>query len=113
NGGYKLYLDNGVTVAARDLYMKDNVVMEVTVHTMKSKDAANKFFEYWRKEYNPQAIDKQKTYSMFISRKPAVGWMVSGIYLVSAVPSKDGEQQIKDTKAFLHQVRKKIETAQK
>ena len=113
DGGYKLYLDNGVTEAVRDVYMRKSDVMELTVHVMKSEKAAKDFFEYWRTQLKPKSVERKKTYSMFISPKPPAGWLASGVYLVSAVPSKEGDAAAKDAKAFLTAVRKKIEASRR
>jgi len=113
NGAYQFYLDKGVTEAARDLYIKDNDVMEVTVHVMKSEKAAKSFFEYWKKEFKPKSVETKKAYSLFTTPKPPSGWMVSGVYLVSAVPSKEGDAAAKDSRTFMLAVQKKIEALKK
>jgi len=109
DGGYQLYLDNGVTEAARDVYIRKDVVMELTVHVMKSEKAAKDFFDYWRKEFKPKSVERKKSYTLFTSPKPPAGWLVSGVYLVSAVPSKEGSAAAKDARTFLLAVQKKIE----
>jgi len=108
DGGYKLYLDNGVTEAARDVYTRGGVVMELTVHVMKSGKAAKAFFEHWRKELQPKSVERKKGCVLFTSPKPSAGWLVSGVYLVSAVPSKEGASAAKDARTFLLAVRNRI-----
>lgn len=113
NGGYQFYLDKGVTKAARDLYLKGSDVMEVTVHVMKSEKAAKNFFEYGKKESKPKSVEAKKAYSLFAAPKPPSGWMVSGVYVVSAVPSKEGDAAAKDSRTFMLAVQKKIEALKK
>jgi hypothetical protein len=112
DGGYEFYIEHGVTQAARNLYIKDGVVMEITVHTMKSAKSAKDFFTYWQKELKPQKVEQGKGYSMFTSAKPLVGWLVSGVYCVSAVPSNAGESSSKDTRLFLLAVQKKVKSSE-
>lgn len=108
DGGFEFYIDHGVTAAARNLYMKNGVVMEITVHTMKSEKSAKDFFSYWQKELKSKKVEHGKTYSVLTSAKPPIGWLVSGTYTVSAVPSKTGEASAKDAKAFLLAIEKKV-----
>ncbi|MCS6831190.1 MAG: hypothetical protein NZ749_11180 [bacterium] len=59
NGGYQLYLQNGVQEAAQKLYQRGNLYATVTTHTMKDASAASKFVEYWRKahrKWKPQPL---------------------------------------------------------
>ena len=113
NGGYEFYVKNGVTSAARDLYLRGSAVMEVTVHTMKSEKAAQAFFEHWKKELRAKSVEKKDGYALFTSPKPPSGWLVSGVYLISAVPSKSGVGPAKDSRTFLIAVQKKIRAAGK
>lgn len=109
DGGYQFYLDHGVTEAARDVYMRKNDVMEITVHVMKSEKAARAFFDHWRKELKPTSVERKKNYALFTTMKPGVGWLVSGIYLTSAVPSNEGVAAAKDARTFLMAVQKRTE----
>jgi hypothetical protein len=113
DGGYKLYLDHGVTEAVRDIYLKKTDVMEITIHLMKSEKAAKDFFTYWQKQLRVKSVERKNGYILFTSPKPPVGWLVSGKYLVSAVPSKEGAAAAKDAKSFLLAVQKKIAASSK
>jgi hypothetical protein len=113
DGGYEFYLKNGVVEAARDVYMKGGDVMEVTVHKMKSEKAARSFFEHWKKELKPKSVENRKGCSLFTSPKPQAGWLVSGTYLVSAIPSKSGDAPAKDARMFLLAVQQKISAKRK
>jgi hypothetical protein len=108
DGGYETYLRNGVTEAARDIYIRKTDTMELTVHAMKSEKAAKDYFEHWRREFKAKSVERKAGYALFTKPKPPTGWLVAGVYLVSAVPSKPGQQSEKDARAFLLAVQKKI-----
>ncbi len=54
DGGYPLYLKNGVQEAAQKLYQRGNLYCTVTTHTMKDATAARQFVEYWRNAHRKQ-----------------------------------------------------------
>lgn len=59
NGGYQLYLDNGVQEAAQKVYQRGDLYVTVTTHTMKDPAAARKFVGYWRnthRKHKPQSV---------------------------------------------------------
>lgn len=54
DGGYQLYLKNGVLEAAQKLYQRGDLYGTVTTHTMKDAVAARRFVEHWRNTHRKQ-----------------------------------------------------------
>ena len=59
DGGYEVYTNAGVVEALRRMYVKGEEYIEVTVHSMKSPDAAGAFLaERYQMETEDKAPDK-------------------------------------------------------
>jgi len=107
NGGYELYIRNGVVDAARQMYQRKDDYIEVTVHTMKSSKAAKSFFAYWQKVNKVKTVTRAKRSASFVVTKPAVtGYMAVGEYFVTVSGFYKADRASGDAKAFLAVIEK-------
>lgn len=107
DGGYELYTKNGVVDAARQMYQHGKDFVEVTVHTMKSAQAATDFVKYWAKERGAKVMASKKG-SGFVVRKPNVmAYYAVGKYLITVSAFYAPDRAVKDVNAFVSAIRKK------
>lgn len=107
NGGYKLYTDNGVIDAARQMYQRKNDYVEVTVHTMKSEKAALDFLKYWQKEHKVSKLTTTRTSTSFTVTRPTVMvYWVTGRYFTTVAAFYSSDTAVKEAGAFASFVEK-------
>lgn len=109
NGGYELYTKNGVVDAARQIYQRRNDYVEVTVHSLRSRQAALDFLKYWQKENKVKSLTKTGTSVYFAATKPSVTiYAATGRFLVTVSAFYSTGKERKDAEAFLAAVEKRI-----
>ena len=102
DGGYELYIENGVIDAVRQMYKQGNDYVEVTIHTMKSPKAATDFVRYWQKESKQPKLEKTKHSTGFVATKPSVtAYYATGKYMTTVSAFHDASRAVKDVKAFV------------
>jgi hypothetical protein len=93
DGGYKLYLDRGVTEAVEQIYRGQSGMITLTVHGMQSERDSARFYEYWK-----QSAAKQKSMQTLPLSGPAFtysadgaanGYLCNGRYLFALTASTD------------------------
>jgi hypothetical protein len=106
DGGYELYLENGVIDAARQLYQQKNDYVEVTVHTMKSAKNAKDFTMYWVKvnkaKKNVSPSKKKPKWETYTSQLPgtSITYGCKGKIFFTVSTLYKGKKADKDTKKF-------------
>jgi len=109
NGGYELYIRNGVVDAVRQMYQRGDDYAEVTVHTMKTPKAAIDFLRYWQKEHKAPKLAKTGRSTGFVITKPnAMAYYVTGKYLTTVSAFHDPKKAVGDVKAFAKAVEDKV-----
>jgi len=97
NGGYPLYLENGVQEASQKLYWRDNLVATVTTHTMKDASAARKFVEYWRnahRKQKPQPLKIAGTGFWIQADGATTFYWTKGRFFVTVMVVRDDRQAV-------------------
>ncbi|MGC8783284.1 MAG: hypothetical protein ACP5RN_02700 [Armatimonadota bacterium] len=97
NGGYQLYLKNGVQEAAQKLYQRDGVFATVTTHTMKDASAASKFVDYWRnahRKQKPQSLKITGTGFWIQSDGATTFYWAKGRFFVTVMVMRDDRQAV-------------------
>lgn len=113
DGGYELYIKNGVIDAARQMYQRADNYVEVTIHTMKSEKAASDFLKYWRKQFKATAMSKRIRSANFLVTEPNVArYFVTGRYFTTVMAFHEVEKAAKDTQAFMVAIDKSVRTAE-
>jgi hypothetical protein len=109
DGGYKHYLDAGVIDAAQNLYKHGRDIMQVTVHTMKSSQAAATFFRQEIGHVNTRRLAKAPGGALVVITKTGQtqGYAYSGKYYITVTPTYSGASREKDTRLFLSVIVKK------
>lgn len=109
DGGYELYTKNGVIDAARQMYQRKDDYVEVTVHTMKSPQAALSFLKYWQKEQKAPKLSKMGRSTGFVVTKPNVmAYYVTGRYLTTVSAFHDASRATGDAKQFVKVIEAKV-----
>ncbi len=97
NGGYQLYLKNGVQEAAQKLYQRDNLYATVTIHTMKNALVASKFVDYWRnthRKQKPQPLKITGTGFWIQSDGATTLYWAKGRFFVTVMVMRDDRQAV-------------------
>ena len=93
DGGYKLYLDRGVTEAVQQTYRGKPGLITFTVHGMRSKPDARKFYDYWKQAVGKQATMRTLPLSQqaltYSTDGAANGYLWNGRYLLIATGTAD------------------------
>ncbi len=107
NGGYELYTKNGVVDVARQMYQRDKDFVEVTVHTMKSPNAALDFVKYWAKERAGKIVNSRTRSGFTVTKPNMMGYYAMGRYFVTVSAYHPAARSAKDVEAFAVAIRKK------
>ncbi|GBC95635.1 hypothetical protein HRbin16_01427 [bacterium HR16] len=97
NGGYQLYLKNGVQEAAQKLYQRGNLYATVTTHTMKDASAASKFVQYWRnthRKQKPQSLKITGTGFWIQADGATTFYWAKGRFFVTVMVTRDDRQAV-------------------
>ncbi len=92
NGGYQLYLNNGVQEAAQKLYQRGNLYVTVTTHTMRDAVSARRFVDYWRnasRNAKPQPLKMTGTGFWVQSDGATTFYWANGRYFVTVMVPRD------------------------
>jgi len=109
DGGYELYTKHGVIDAARQMYQNGSDYIEITIHTMKSPQAAMNFLKYWQKENKIKSLTKTGQSTGFIISKPDVSMhFVVGKYYTTITAFNSPDKAIKNVKTFSSVIIKRI-----
>lgn len=111
NGGYRLYLKNGVQEAAQKLYQRDGVFVTVTTHTMKDAPAASKFVHYWRdahRKRKPQPLKITGTGFWIQSDGATTLYWAKGRFFVTVMVTRDDRQAVDAGMEVLRKVAGKV-----
>lgn len=111
NGGYQLYLKNGVQEAAQKLYQRGDVVVTVTAHTMKDSPAARKFVDYWRnahRKHKPQSLKLAGTGFWIQADGATTFYWARGRFFVTVMVMRDDPQAIDSGLEVLRAVASKV-----
>lgn len=109
DGGYELYIKNGVIDAARQMYQRDKDYVEVTMHTMKSEKSATDFLKYWQKENGVKSLSKSSGTTYFLVTKPNVSlYFIKRHYFGTIAAFYSEERAKKDVAAFRDEIAKLI-----
>ncbi|MGQ9454908.1 MAG: hypothetical protein ACUVRS_05240 [Armatimonadota bacterium] len=109
DGGYELYIKNGVIDAGRQMYQRDKDYVEVTMHTMKSDKAATDFLKYWQKENGVKSLSKSSGTTYFVVTKPSVGlYFIKRHYFGTIAAFYPEERAKKDVTAFRDEIARLI-----
>ena len=109
DGGYELYTKNGVIDAARQTYKNGDDYLEVTIHTMKSENAAIAFLDYWKKELKGTTKSKSINGPNFVITKPNVSrYFVTGKYFNIVIAFHSANKALSDTERFMAFIDRKI-----
>ncbi|MDO8588261.1 MAG: hypothetical protein Q7T82_14630 [Armatimonadota bacterium] len=119
DGGYERYLEAGVLDAARNLYQRGPDIVEVTVHTMKSKKTAETFFDTEIKANKANRIRfslpgmrgaaAQPKHEMAIaySQEQSLGYAYAGKYYITVTSMYGGAKARNEIGGFLETILKK------
>lgn len=97
NGGYQLYLKNGVQEAAQKLYQRGNLYATVTTHTMKDATTARQFVEYWRnahRKQKPQPLRLSGTGFWIQADGATTLYWAKGRFFVTVMVTRDDRQAL-------------------
>lgn len=97
NGGYQLYLKNGVQEAAQKLYQRGDLYVTVTTHTMKDAPAARKFVDYWRnaqRKQKPRALKVAGTSFWVQADGATTFYWAKGRFFVTVMVTRDDRQAV-------------------
>ncbi len=97
NGGYQLYVKNGVQEAAQKLYQRGNLYATVTTHTMKDATAARQFVEYWRtahRKQKPQPLRLSGTGFWIQADGATTLYWAKGRFFVTVMVTRDDRQAL-------------------
>lgn len=111
NGGYQLYLKNGVQEAAQKLYQRGDLYATVTTHTMKDASAARKFVEYWRnahRKQKPQTLKLDGTGFWIQADGATTAYWAKGRFFVTVMVMRDDRQALEAALDVLRAVASKV-----
>jgi hypothetical protein len=113
DGGYQMYLDNGVVEAAQVGYQSKAGYTVLTIHTMKSAAACRSFHEYWRKEAADQGklLPLKLDDAAFVyhpAKTLSYGYLRSSRFLLIADVNLGGDTGVKVLRSFLESVSKAV-----
>lgn len=97
DGGYQLYLKNGVQEAAQKLYQRGDLYVTVTTHTMKDASTARKFVDYWRnaqRKQKPQALKVAGTGFWVQADGATTFYWAKGRFFVTVMVTRDDRQAV-------------------
>jgi hypothetical protein len=103
DGGYEVYTKAGVLEAVRKLYMRGNDSVEVTVHTMKSVEAAKAFLAARYKMEKSKDAPKTPGWNRFTvsGSGSTTGYAVQGLYFIVVVSNYEGVKGEQQASEFL------------
>jgi hypothetical protein len=103
DGGYEVYTKAGVLEAVRKLYMRGNESVEVTVHTMKSVEAAKAFLAARHKMELSKDAPKTAGWNRFTvsGSGSTTGYAVQGRIFIVVVSNYEGEKGKQQAAEFL------------
>ena len=111
DGAIDVYTKNGVIDAARQMYQRKDDLIEVTIHTMKSKQAALDFLKYWQKEHKVKSLTKGRTRTSFEITNPSLMvYFVVKNYFVTVFAGYPVASARKDVGSFVNVTDKRIRT---
>ncbi len=111
NGGYRLYLNNGVQEAAQKLYQRGDLYVTVTTHTMKDANSARKFVDYWRnanRKAKPQPLKVTGTGFWVQSDGATTLYWAHGRFFVTVMVARDDRPALNAGVAVLKAVARKV-----
>jgi len=111
DGGYMLYIDNGVQEAAQKIYHKDNVYLTLTTHFMKSQKASKAFVAYWKKMFKNEKLTKTKGvgegFTMSSNGATMTYWSNERVF-VTLMATNDGKEGVEAVSTALKVIVQKM-----
>jgi hypothetical protein len=94
DGGYEVYVKAGVTEALRKMYARGNDFVEVTVHTMKSVQAARSFLAARHKMETGKDAPIMPVWNRFVTSGAGstTVYLMKGRYFITVIAYYDGDK---------------------